>query len=423
MKKAVYAILMVFVGISSFAQNGVIKDITGQVELKAPGSSSFVPAKVGDILEEYTIVSTDFKSVALIEIGSAVLTVRPLTRLTLTEIYASAESEILSVNLQAGRVRVDLNPPAGLKASASVSSNVASSSARGTSFEFDTRILQVTKGNVIFKGTTGQGTPVSAGSNVSISQGGSAVNPITYGTRVLIPQSPAGAEPNISPVIISTVNETQPPVPGSSSGKKDEEGKEDEKGEEGKETSKESDIQKQRKWVEFSIGIGTSFNYWFFSYHYQQWAGSTGTYPMMDAGVYDGFSAEFFSYVLYNASFYYKYITLPNDKWNGLGFFGLDFALYGKYPFQVNPKLTLYPLIGIAMDIPLWGLVQQGTDLWYQLADYLRIGGGFDYNFTKHLRLNAKLLYNIMPFDNIGTNLILYSTNGPGFSLGFNYVF
>jgi len=200
MKKAVCAIFLILAGTSVFAQNGVIKDITGQVELQAPDSSLFVAAKAGDRLTENTVVSTGFKSVALIEVGSAILTVRPLTRLTLTEIIISSETEIINVNLQTGRVRVDLNPPAGNKASMNVSSNVASSSARGTSFEFDTRNLQVNEGRVIFKGTIGQGAPVSAGSNVSVGQNGSAVNPVTYGTATLKPQSPSG-------------NENQPPPP------------------------------------------------------------------------------------------------------------------------------------------------------------------------------------------------------------------
>jgi len=212
MKKAVCVIFLIFVGISSFAQSGVIKEITGQVELKFPGSSSFVAAKVGDSLAEDTIISTDFKSVAIIEVGSATLTVRPLTRLTLTEIRTSAETEILSVNLQAGRVRVDLNPPAGLKASTSVSSNVASASARGTSFEFDTRNLQVNEGNVIFRGTIGQGAPVRGGSSVSLSQSGSAVNPVTYGTAALRPQSPVSTEQNTTPVNIPPGIEPQPPT-------------------------------------------------------------------------------------------------------------------------------------------------------------------------------------------------------------------
>jgi len=419
MKKAVCVIFIIFTGITSYAQSGVIKNITGQVELKAPGSTSFVAAKVGDSLTENTIISTDFKSIALIEVGSAILTVRPLTRLTLTEILASAETEILSVNLQAGRVRVDLNPPAGLKASVSVSSNIASSSARGTSFEFDTRILQVNEGRVMFKGTKGQGAPINAGSNVSTSQGGSAVNPVTYGTAVLIPRSPSGAEPNISLVIIPTANVTQLPVPGSGSD------------EESKEASEESEIQEQRKWFEFSIGVGANFNYWLYAFDHGYWTGNSSHIitGMMDAGFYSGFNVEFFSYVLYSASLYYnyKYRNFSNDKWKGLGF-GLDYALYGKYPFQVKPNLTLYPLIGVAMDFPLWikwdnGLIQHVGDLGLQWAYYLRIGGGLDCNFTKHLRLNAKLLYSIMPSDSFLPNNIIYSANGPCLSLGLNYVF
>jgi hypothetical protein len=70
--------------------------------------------------KEDTVVSTGFKSTALIEVGSTVITVRPLTRLTLTEIRASSESESLNVNLQSGRIRVDVNPPAGAKASMAV---------------------------------------------------------------------------------------------------------------------------------------------------------------------------------------------------------------------------------------------------------------------------------------------------------------
>jgi len=206
MKKAVCAFFLILAGVSVFAQSGVIKEITGQVELKAPGSSSFIAAKTGDSLTENTVISTGFKSVAIIDVGSAILTVRPLTRLTLTEIQISSETEIINVSLQAGRVRVDLNPPVGNKASLSVASHVATCSVRGTSFELDTRNLQVNEGNVIFKGTIGQGAPVGAGSNASIGQNGSAVNPATYGTATLKPQSPAGVEPNTSPVTNSGEN-------------------------------------------------------------------------------------------------------------------------------------------------------------------------------------------------------------------------
>ena len=72
-------------------------------------------------------------------------------RLTLTEVQASGGEEKLNVNLHAGRVRVDVNPPAGAKASMSVSSPNATASVRGTSFFSDTRNLQVEQGTVLFK--------------------------------------------------------------------------------------------------------------------------------------------------------------------------------------------------------------------------------------------------------------------------------
>jgi len=216
MKKAVFAFILVLAALSAFAQNGVIKELSGTVELKNSSSAAFVAAKAGDIVNQDTVVSTGFKSTALIEIGSTVIAVRPLTRLTLTEIRASSGSESLNVNLQSGRIRVDVNPPAGAKASMAVSSPSATASVRGTSFEFDTRNLHVNSGNVVFKGTRGQGTLITAGFNSSTDQKGSAVNPLGSGAAAYKPQMPAGTQPNASPAPITTVSggETKPTEPG-----------------------------------------------------------------------------------------------------------------------------------------------------------------------------------------------------------------
>ena len=113
MKKATLLFLLIGVCFSSdiFAQQGVIKNVSGTVELKSSGSSSFVPANSGDLVKEDTVISTGFKSNALIEVGSTLIAVRPLTRLSLAEIRSGSGTETLSVNLQAGRVRVDLKPP------------------------------------------------------------------------------------------------------------------------------------------------------------------------------------------------------------------------------------------------------------------------------------------------------------------------
>jgi uncharacterized membrane protein YgcG len=194
MKKTILGILLAGMGFCVFAQNGVIKDLTGTVELKPAGAAAFTPATAGAQLRADTVISTGFKSTALVEVGSAVIAVRPLTRLTLTEISASQGTEALNVNLQAGRVRVDVNPPAGTKASLTVTSPSATASVRGTSFYFDAMNVSVREGTVAFKGNKGYTVQVGAGFF-------SGIDPynIASGARSIIstgfePSSPAGYE-------------------------------------------------------------------------------------------------------------------------------------------------------------------------------------------------------------------------------------
>jgi len=194
MKRIILAFCFTVIGAALFAQNGVIKELSGTVELKKPGSEVYVPAKAGDTLSQSTLISTGFKSTALIQVGSTQLTIRPLTRLSLTEIAAASEAETLNVNLQAGRVRVDVKPPAGTKASTTVTSPSATASVRGTSFEFDTRNLFVDNGTVSFKGNRGAGMLVNGGASSQIGAEGRAVNPMEVANSNLKPVVPVGAD-------------------------------------------------------------------------------------------------------------------------------------------------------------------------------------------------------------------------------------
>ena len=126
---------------------------------------------------------------ALLEVGSAFISVMPVTRLSLTEIIISHGTESINVNLQAGRVRVDVNPPVGTKTSMSVVSPVAVAAVRGTSFEFDTRNLTVNHGTVNFKGNRGYTSQVRAGFTAEVGGRGS-VSPPQPDTQ-LLSSSPA----------------------------------------------------------------------------------------------------------------------------------------------------------------------------------------------------------------------------------------
>jgi hypothetical protein len=192
MKKAILTVLLAGIGFYAFAQNGVIKEITGTVELKPAGASAFAPAVDGTQVKADTVISTGFKSTAIVEVGSAVIAVRPLTRLTLTEISASQGTETINVNLQAGRVRVDVKPPAGTKTSFSVSSPSATASVRGTSFFFDTKNLRVSEGRVAFSGKRGYTVLVDGGSHSEIGADGLASGAKNNNNADLAPPGPSG---------------------------------------------------------------------------------------------------------------------------------------------------------------------------------------------------------------------------------------
>ena len=194
MRKTILVFFLMLTGLSVFAQNGVIRELSGTVELKASGSSSYVPAKAGDRINQDTVISTGFKSSALVEVGSAFLTVRPLTRLTLTEIRSSAGTETLNINLQAGRLRVDVTPPAGTRANMAVTSPIATASVRGTSFEFDTRNIHVGHGQVSFVGSRGNSMQVPAGSSSQVQGDGKVADPIAMKRDRFRPRAPVGTD-------------------------------------------------------------------------------------------------------------------------------------------------------------------------------------------------------------------------------------
>jgi hypothetical protein len=216
MRKEIIAFVLMLAALSAaesaFAQNGVIKEMSGTVELKNTNAADFTLAKAGDIVKQDTVVSTGFKSTALIEIGSTIITVRPLTRLTLKEIKASAESETLNVSLQTGRVRVDVKPPADRKASMSVSTPTATASVRGTSFELDARNLYVINGKVLFKGTRGVYTLITTGSESAVDENGIAQNPLSFGYAAYLPPMPVGTQSYASPAATAARSGTETPT-------------------------------------------------------------------------------------------------------------------------------------------------------------------------------------------------------------------
>ncbi|WP_038078338.1 FecR family protein [Treponema primitia] len=181
----------------------VILDVSGNVEIKAPGAE-WVPAVVGQQLENTAMISTTFKSTARISLGNSVLTVRPLTRVTLEELREDTGNERAALHLQTGRIRADVTPPSGGKTDFTVRSPIATASVRGTSFEFDGRRLAVAEGRVRLSGRDRTGVYVSAGHEV-ITNTATGRTPIAAeaAQEVLSPALPAGIDRAASPSAVN----------------------------------------------------------------------------------------------------------------------------------------------------------------------------------------------------------------------------
>ncbi len=198
MKRTIALTILAALGAMIFAQApvAVIKQVAGTVEIRAPGKD-WVPAKAGASLTKDTAISTGFKSVAVVTVGTSTLTVKPLTRLTLEEIARLEGSETVRLALLSGRVRADVKPPAGGKTDFTVKSPTATASVRGTGFDQDTVNLDVDDGDVEFTGPDGLPVQVGAGQSSTIDEDGGSVPPGDMPDESLSPPPPAGLDGSI----------------------------------------------------------------------------------------------------------------------------------------------------------------------------------------------------------------------------------
>ena len=191
---SISAALCLFAAIGLCAQQAVIQDFAGTVEVKQANSEVWENAQRGQTLSGDMMISTGFRSTAIIALGDSVVTVRPLTRLAITELSRSQNAEKVEINLQAGRVRAEVNAPANGEVDFTVHSSAATASVRGTVFEFDTLNLSVIHGTVEFAGA--RGVPVlvdTAGYSHVAENGGRPENPRSAGAAELKPDLPIGA--------------------------------------------------------------------------------------------------------------------------------------------------------------------------------------------------------------------------------------
>jgi len=183
MKRILVVTLLVTTAVFVFAQapTAFIKEMSGTVELQTRGATGWTTARLNEPIRESTIISTGFKSTAIISVGNSTLFVQPLTRMSLETLANREQTETVNLNLNAGRIRVDVKPPAGAKASTAVRTPSATASVRGTAFDLDTTAIRVQEGSVIFQPNSSNSgaVTVNAGQTSRIDPAsGAAVNPL-----------------------------------------------------------------------------------------------------------------------------------------------------------------------------------------------------------------------------------------------------
>ena len=164
-----FCILLMIPTMFLTAQDAVLARVSGQVKVSAD-SVTWTVGEQGTVLEPGTVISTGFKSTALIKTADAEIEVSQLTRLTLEELTERDNTIHTTLFLNGGRINTEVSREK-VRHDFTVRSPVATASVRGTGFSFDGRNLSVRHGSVLIQ-SGGRSVLTYRGDRVSVSVSG-----------------------------------------------------------------------------------------------------------------------------------------------------------------------------------------------------------------------------------------------------------
>lgn len=157
MKKYILSVLVlaIFAGALPLAAlDGQVVTVNGKVEIQDAGGA-WKALKAGDPLAAGSMISTGFKSEATVKLGASILTIKPLTRMTLTQLVEKEDIVNTELYLEVGNVKAEVNSLNNKKNGFTVKSPVATASVRGTVFELGEDLV-ITQGSVVLTTPLGQ---------------------------------------------------------------------------------------------------------------------------------------------------------------------------------------------------------------------------------------------------------------------------
>ncbi len=211
----IFLLIIALCGLSipAFALNGEVVATSGKVEFQDK-NGVWKALKQGDTILAGTMISTGFKSEATVKLGESVLTIRPLTRMTLTQLVEKDNAVDTELYLEVGNVKAEVNSLNAKKNSFKVRSPVATASVRGTVFEMG-EALVILRGSVEFSTPVGQRRTGTAGQQLNIV--GNLVAPPSAAVQERMGTIALNSTPSTeikSPIIAtSTVSASAPAAP------------------------------------------------------------------------------------------------------------------------------------------------------------------------------------------------------------------
>ena len=126
MKKTCLLVFLALLIIPAFTLDAVVVSVLGKAEMQT--AKGWQPMKEGSKLTAGTLVSTGFKSQAVLSIGKSTVTVQPLSRLTLEQLTERADSDVSRIYLDAGSIKADIKAAENKRVGFTVKSPVATAS-------------------------------------------------------------------------------------------------------------------------------------------------------------------------------------------------------------------------------------------------------------------------------------------------------
>ncbi len=158
----IIALLFIALAMPAFAQNAIVKEVTGKVQLLPPGGS-WSNASVGSVITQGTVVSTGFGSSAVLDLGTSQIQVKQLTRMKLDELVRTQTTATTSLFLTVGQVHANVDNKLAVTQKFTLKSPVSTAAVRGTIFDFGPFRLRVDRGLVHYSNEYGIGRLVSVG--------------------------------------------------------------------------------------------------------------------------------------------------------------------------------------------------------------------------------------------------------------------